>query len=115
MMSASSSKFPRKPPFIVRDPVASREWDRIIAALRRLPEVLEVGEDPVVDASMHYSSIQVFRLALAAHGRGSHTTPMADDADRMVGRYLCLLREELLGIAPGPLVALRTIDGPPIT
>ena len=108
-LSPSSSTFPLKPGYIVRDPVASEEWDRICAALHRLPEVLEVGEDPVADGAMYYSSIQTFRAALSVHGRGSQTKPMAVDADRMVARYLSCLRDELLGIAPGPLVALRKV------
>ena len=108
-MSPPSATFPPKPDVISRDPVASGEWDRIIAALRTLPYILEVGEDPVVDGAQYYSTIATFRDALAVQGRNRFTRPMAEDADRMVWRYLSLLREELLGIAPGPMVALRKV------
>lgn len=109
-MSPSSSKFPPKPAHIARDPVASTEWDRICGELRKLPYLVEAGEDPIIAAAMCYAAIAQFRAALDARGRGDDTEPMAQDCDRAVGRYLKCLREELLGIAPSPLMQLRSLE-----
>lgn len=109
-MSSSSSKFPPKPDYIARDPVASEEWDRICGELRKLPYAVEAGEDPIAWAAMCYSGIATMRDALDAQGRCPDTEPMAQDCDRMVGRYLGYLREDLLGIAPGPLMRLRSLE-----
>lgn len=109
-MSPSASKFPPKPDHIVRDPVASAEWDRICGELRKLPYLVEAGEDPIIAAAMCYSAIAHYRTALDAQGQGDDTAPMAEDCDRAVGRYLNCLREDLLGIAPGPLMQIRSVE-----
>lgn len=107
--SPSSSIFPPKPDYIARDRVASDEWDRICGELRKLPFLVEAGEDPIANGALYYSAIQEFRTALDAQGRGADTQPMANDCDRMVWRYLTCLREELLGITPGPLARIRLV------
>lgn len=109
-MSPSASKFPSKPDYIVRNPVASAEWDRICEELRKLPYEVEAGEDPIVAAAMCYAAIARFREALDVQGRSEDTEPMAQDCDQMVGRYLNYLREDLLGIAPGPLLQIRLLE-----
>ncbi len=109
-ISPSSSTFPPKPDHIARDPVASEEWDRICEELRKLPYAVEAGEDPIAWAAMCYSGIAAMRAALDMQGRGPDTEPMAQDCDRMVGRYLSYLREDLLGIAPGPLMRICSLE-----
>ena len=109
-MSSFSSLFPLKPINVIRRPVASAEWDRICEELCKLLFAVEAGEDPIAWAAMLYEGIAEMRGALDAHGRGPDTQPMAQDCDRMVGRYLSCLREDLLGIIPGPLVRLRAIE-----
>lgn len=109
-MSSFSSLFPLKPINVIRDPVASAEWDRICEELCKLPFAVEAGEDPIAWAAMNYSGIATMREALDAQGRGPDTEPMAQDCDRMVGQYLSDLREHLLGIAPGPLMRIRSLE-----